>query len=123
MKLSVFQDDFEVATLDELRRHLCTRFEKEFGSFWLWRESGSSMALMVRGDDAYIHFFPEKGHPGFQPEESEQGGDECVEFRADNFELTPMPRSLVLSATKGISIFEEYFTTGAKSELIIWTEL
>ena len=123
MKLSVFQDDFEVATIEQLRRHLGVRFEKIFGSFWLWHESGSSMALMVRGEDSYIHFFPKKGHPGFQPEERDQGGDDYVDFRADNFVLTPMPRSLVLPVKSGISIFEEYFTTGSKSASVTWTEL
>lgn len=123
MILSVFQDAHEVSTLDGLRPHLVKRFNEQFATFWLSSANGSSMALMIRGADAYIHFFPRKDHPGYQPEANTAGDERWVEFLADNYERTDIPRSLVIPTEKATAIFEEYFRTGAPSASIIWVEL
>ena len=123
MQLASFKSTFEVRKLDELREHLRHRHEEKFGSFWLDHPSGTKMALLVNGDEACIHFFPGGDHPGFQPEARAGDWSQHVEFRADNYEITPIPRPLVLPLTEALILIEEFFASGSLPAAIQWTEL
>lgn len=81
------------------------------------------MALLVNGDKACIHFFPGGDHPGFQTEARTGDWSQHVEFRTDNYEITPIPHPLLLPLSEALSLVDDFFVSGSPPAAIKWTEL
>jgi len=124
MKLAKFREIVEVNSLAELHEHLCFRHQTTFGSFWLWHDSGTKLALMVNDSDACIIFFFGERNPGFQSINARTNSpDEEVAFLADNYEPTPMSRYFTVPLSQAISVVDEFYTSGQHSKNIDWCEL
>ena len=121
MKLATFQQPVEVASIEQLRKELQFRHDCSFGSFWLWHPTGTELALMVNGSDAYIHFLPGGDHPGYQAAVRDRS-DEIL-FLADNYEPTPMPRFTTIPLATALIAVEEFFRSGQRPSSISWDSL
>jgi hypothetical protein len=121
MKLAKFREHIEVTTADELPKELQFRHDSSFGSFWFWHEVGTELALMVNGSDAYIHYFPGGGHPGYQAAVRE--GSDKILFLANNYESTPMPKFTTLSLSQALIAVDEFFQSGRRPSAITWESL
>ena len=121
--LRVFQEPYEAQNLDELHQRLSFRNDDDAACFWLYHDSGSELGVMFKGDDAYVHYFPGGGHPGFHPIGAirERGTD--VPFVADNHELTPVDRTMVVPCRIALSAIDQFFSSGAKPTAIEWESL
>lgn len=96
----------------------------DYGCIWLRHENGAQLAIMIRGQQAYPHFFPSGDHPGWQIAAIEAGNwDTSVEFHADNGELTPMPLALVLPIERTVELLQYFWQYGERTPRERWTSL
>ena len=124
MKLAKFQEEIEVNTLTELQMQLRSRRDVDFGSFWLWHESGTELAMMVNGNNAHLFFVSDDRRLMFQSCSPDSNApDEQARFLADNGEPTPMARYWTVPLFRAITVIEEFFRSGRRSESIDWDEL
>jgi hypothetical protein len=67
VKIADFDSVSDLTTPQEIEAALRKRHGAGFNSFWLSHGADKSPAIniMVNGDLAYIHYFPEDHHPGF----------------------------------------------------------
>jgi len=77
----------EIQNAEELRTALKFRHDSTFGAFWLWHHNDISLAILINGEDAYVDFFPQAGHPGWWA--SRRDGDDEIPFLAENYEPHP----------------------------------
>ena len=124
MKLAKFQEEIEVNTLTELPTQLRSRRGVDFGSFWLWHESGAELAMMVNSNDAYLFFVSGDRNLMSQSRSPDSDApDEEIKFFADNGEPTPVARYWTVPLFRAIVVIEEFFQSGRRSESIDWDEL
>lgn len=126
MYLSVFRDNYEVQSVDELRLHLQFRHEGQFGAFWITaaKDEFPAMALFINGAQACMFYIREEGDPGFHSLgiDSQNFKDE-VDFVIDNFQMDLYPVAMVIPTSQGISAFEEFFRTGVQPSSVGWFEV
>lgn len=80
------------------------------------------MVISINRDLAYLHFFPEDGHPGFQAVgDVTSGGD--VTFKQEGQGEFSMPRAVVVSVEQAYQAAAEFFRTSQLPACIKWTEL
>ena len=145
MKLAKFRDIVKANSMAELHEHLQCRHHGVFGSFWLWHEDGTELAVMINRDDAYLLFVSSDGvsqqstldlMTSPQVPRTYVGGtgpslyssytkaadspDEEIEFLADNYEPTPMCRLYTVPLSQATLAIEHFFASGQRSENIEW---
>jgi hypothetical protein len=67
MKIADFQGIYQADNIHELETILMKRYGGGFNSFWLSYDSDEypQIGLLVKGDLAYIHYFPKEYDAGF----------------------------------------------------------
>jgi hypothetical protein len=67
MKVEDFETGLDITTLRELEAILKKRHGAGINSFWLGHVAGGFPAIniVVKGDLAHVHYFPNEDHPGF----------------------------------------------------------
>lgn len=124
MKARYFLKEISVSSLGALHNLLGTRHKSELGSFWFYHPSGTELSVMVNRQDAYVHFFPGDASAGYRPIGAEPDmWESFVEFLADNYESTPVPRAMVVPIERAILAVEEFYQSGAKPEALEWEQL
>ena len=111
--------------VDELRAQIQFRDSSGFASFWLWHDNGAEMAVMLNGQQAHIHFFPNDGSEGayslatVPPEHPE----ETVEFVANTGEPNPVRRRMVIDMPSAEEAIIFFFKTGERSDKLTWEDM
>jgi hypothetical protein len=124
MKIRTFRDNGSAETLAELRILLKARYQIHYGSFWLYHPDGPEMGLMVNDEEAYVHYFPGDGSAGYRPiGTTPDDWEDTVEFLADNYEVTPIPRAMVVPLQKAMAVIEEFFAASALPKTLQWERL
>jgi hypothetical protein len=67
MRIEDFDSDRDLTTPLEIEAALSKRHGAGINSFWLSQggEKRPTINIMVNGDLAYVHYFPDDDHPGF----------------------------------------------------------
>ena len=62
-----FETELDITTLPELEAALNKRYGVGINSFWLCHVAGGFpvINIVVKGDLAHVHYFPNEDHPGF----------------------------------------------------------
>jgi hypothetical protein len=118
MLISSFDQETRVNTLSELREALSLR-EGPVGCFWLGDE-WPRLVILVKGEDASVHWFAEVEHPGFYAVGPNPDWDGVVEFVVDNRETSELPIAMVIPWHEALVAAEEFFRTGQKAASLRW---
>jgi hypothetical protein len=120
----IFRDAKPASTLADAINYISGVAPDDYGCIWLRHDNGTQLAIMIKGQQAYPHFFPRDDHPGWQVAAPEAGDwDTSVTFHADNGELTPMPLALVLPTERTLEILRYFWHHGERSPAEQWTSL
>lgn len=123
-QVHIFHDAKPGLTFADAIRYVSGIAPDNYGCIWLRHESGTQLAIMIKGQQTYSHFFPCGDHPGWQVAATEAGDwDTSVNFRADNGELTPMPLALVLPIERSVEILRHFWQHGERTLREQWTSL
>ena len=123
-------DDFggqhEIGTSDELRAILQAKYDGSYNEIWLGDPEGKSMAISVKDELCYLHYFPGGGHPGFHsvgdivdPE------DGMTIFRTGNaLEEQEIMNDAIVPFANAVAAAEEFFADPTKlPQAVAWEEL
>ncbi len=114
-----------LTTESQLEEALRLHFTQDTAELWLSGEARfPCLAILVRGEHANVHWFPEEGHPGFQSvsEASDVDGETTVTFRAGGQE-TQVSRHWIVSADLARRAAREMFHSTDRPECLVWEEL
>lgn len=110
------------SSVDELKELLQSTRNGDFGEFWLGSEIFPALAVHIHAELAYLHFFQEESHPGFQSV-GNVNSEEYVEFQQDGQGSFYMPRAFVIPVEQAYQAAAEFFTTSQLPACIAWNEL
>ena len=123
MQIRAFNEELQASALEELRHVLTQRHEGKFGSFWLVRNDGTRLAVLVNADEACVHYFPRVDHPGFYAIGDSGEWEIQVLFLAENYEPMEVPRAMVVRVGAANAAAEEFFLSSKMPPLFNWVEL
>ncbi len=116
--------------LEDLENILRFRTDKGLNEFWIWISEeieNPCMAMLVKNDYAYLHFFPEEGHPGFQSvgqdTDLDEDGDSTFYTGSDSGEEVSVPNYAVLPFQMAVNAVKEFFETKEMPQSVDWEEL
>jgi hypothetical protein len=83
------------------------------------------MSLLVKGDLAYVHYFPKPSHPGFRSLGSiVQPAKEMTIFYLDNLQQEqPVLNNAIIPFHAALDAAKEFFQTKVLPKCIPWVEL
>jgi len=122
MKVAIFREVVDVHSIAALHQHLRYRHESRFGAFWLTHANGNKLAMLVSYDAALLHFFTAQDGP-FYFSVGKGSPDEEIPFLADNYESSPMTADHAVPLTDAMTVVDEFYATGQRSERIKWDDL
>jgi len=111
-----------IGTLNELQQVLRESRTGVFGEFWIGEKDQPTLAIHTNGDLAYLHYFPEHGHPGFQAVGDVNLEGEVLFKMAGQADFT-MRRAVVVSVDQAYQAAAEFFTSRSMLGCIKWSEL
>jgi hypothetical protein len=124
MKLHVFDKEFEVNDIQQLRRHLEFRYQGKYGAFWLEADNGESLAIFINVVNACMFYIKEEGDSGLSSLSHiyADNFDDTREFIIDNYQRDEYPLAMVIPLNEALEEFEGFFKTGQLPRLINWNE-
>jgi hypothetical protein len=124
-------DDFNhtvmVSDEEALERALRVRYA-DANSFWLTHdhEKNPAVSILVRGELAYVHYFPSESHPGFASvgscENVARAGSTIFFMDSVNQEQEILNASVV-PFSKALKAATEFFSHKELPSCLEWTEL
>jgi hypothetical protein len=92
-----YDTEYIVTKPEEIEAALSKRYPGGINSFWLYRgpEQFPSINVSVKGDLAYVHYFPREGHPGF----ASVGNADPRSSETSIFFIRPTEKIWVLNST------------------------
>ncbi len=116
-----------VNTISELEQLLQKRYCNDANSFWLSHndESKPSMSLLVKGDIAYLHYFPSESHPGFASSRNDENliDGTTIFFLDSPDQEQEILNSSVVSFAQALKAATEFFYSKNLPKSINWSEL
>jgi hypothetical protein len=124
MKLQIFDKEFKVNDIEELRKHLKFRYKEKYGTFWLEADNGESLAIFINGMNACMFYIKEIDDSGLSSLNQIRADnfEETMEFIIDNYQMDEYPLAMVIPITKALEEFEGFFKTGKLPRIITWNE-
>jgi len=121
VKLSVFQETHDVASVAQLQSLLSLRHEGKYGAFWLKDGDGPSLGMFVNGDEACLYYYRDREDTGahslgYQPDNF----DEQVDFLIENYQRDLYPRAMVVDRPQAEKAFVEFFQTRDLPKSVNW---
>lgn len=122
-----FGGHYKISNCDELKTILHKRYNSIYNGIWLSTEpEGASMSILVKDDLAYVHYFPEKDHPGFHSVgNTVTPKNEMTTFRAETVsQEQPIVNNAIIAFSAAINAATDFL--GDPSQLpnaIEWNEL
>jgi len=129
MLVEGFDGEVDIQSVPELLAKLRTERKDGLGAFSLWGTNRTSLAVMIRGDLAFVYFFPddEGNHPGYEPTGMTPPGSPSSVFflqtcgtTANGFDI---PADYLVSSEAAYTAAAEYFEKQVLPPAITWLEL
>jgi hypothetical protein len=128
MKIEDFGGAHDANSASELEKILQKRYGSGANGFWLSHDNERSPAisLLVKGDLACLHYFPDELHPGFL---SVGAIEELTPSETTTFFLdTPdqeqeLPNSAVIRFSKAVEVAKDFYASKELPRSIRWLEL
>ena len=127
MKIEHFGGFIECNEIKEFESILNIRYGKGANEFWIYGENRyPCLSIMVNCEYAYLHFFPEHKHPGFQsigmntdlPE-----GEMSIFYTNTIDEEIEIINDAVIPFSTAVTAAKEFFITSELPKCIEWFEL
>ena len=127
MKIEHFGGFVECNGIEEFESILNMRYGKGVNEFWVCgKDRYPCLSVMVNGEYAYVHFFPEHKHPGFHsvsintrlPE-----GKTSVFYTGTIYEEIQISNDAVIPFSFAVTAAKEFFNTLKMPKCIEWFEL
>jgi hypothetical protein len=128
MKVSDFENQYDVNTIAELRAVLAKRYPvdgHQANSFWLAHAAPFPlMSILVKDDVASVWYSENENNPGSNSTGtlSDMPRGENSAFYL-NGERQWMPNESVISVSEAVQAAEEFFTAGTRPKSIAWLDL
>jgi hypothetical protein len=128
MKIEDYHTVYHTTKLSDIEVALRKRYRAGRNSFWLFHGGNKFPAIniMVIGNLAYIHYFPEERHPGFASVGTLPGlrsGEETDFFLSSSDEPLGVMNEAVVQFSDALQVAREFATSPALPESIKWSEL
>lgn len=126
MKVEHFGGRVELSADDAVDSVLEQRFGGRWNEYWVsGDEKYPALAILVAGDTACVHYFPEDGHPGFISVSKNNNAQGTVEFRTNTIqEKIEVPKSAVVPLSDARGVFIQFLENrGELPSAIEWLEL
>jgi Immunity protein Imm1 len=126
MKIFDFDSECDVNAPADIEIALGKRHPGGINSFWLCHgpERFPSINISVKGDFAYVHYFPRKGHPGF----ASVGRSDLRSGAMTDLFISPTEDISVLNSTlvpfsDALKVAQEFAISGVAPTCIRWDSL
>lgn len=127
MRIDDSKGTYQTKNSSELETVLQRRYGPGLNSFWLSHdgESYPTVALLVKGDLACLHYFPKDSHPGFLSigPVQELKPDGATTFLLDNLDEAEMPNSSVVYFHQAVEVAKEFLASKELPKSVQWIEL
>ncbi len=128
LQIEDFEGLHEANSISTLESLLMKRHKDESNSFWLSHGSKRhpSLALLVKGELAGLHYFPEESHPGFVPAGNIAGltsGKTTTFYMDDGGEVVQVVNDAIVPFSAALVVAKEFFFSEAMPKAIKWVEL
>jgi len=128
LRVEDFDGLHEANSVNALEKILLKRYNEEANSFWLSHEDKRhpALTLLVKGNLAGLHYFPEESHPGFVPAGNIAGlksGEMTVFCMDKGGEEIQVVNDAIVPFSSALVVAKEFFSSQALPKSIRWTEL
>ncbi len=127
MKIEHFGGLIECNEIKEFESILNLRYGKEVNEFWIYgQDRYPCLSIMVNGEYAYMHFFPEHKQPGFQPigmNTDLPEGEISIFYTNTVDEEIEIINDFVIPFSTAVTAAKEFFTTLEIPKCVEWFEL
>jgi hypothetical protein len=118
----------DATSVNALEKILTKRYNEEANSFWLSHENRRhpALTLLVKGNLAGLHYFPEESHPGFVPAGNTAGlksGEMTIFYMDKGGEEMQIVNDAIVPFSSALAVAKEFFGSEALPKSIRWTEL
>ena len=127
MKIHDYDTVWDVTKPADIEVALRKRHGAGRNAFWLSRGSNEfpTINIMVNGDIAYIHYLPERRHPGFSSIGMVPGlksGEESVFFPSSSNEPLEIMNEHVVGFSDAMKVAQEFAVSAMMPKSIRWFE-
>jgi hypothetical protein len=127
MRIQDYETVWDLTDPEEIEAALSTRHGGGRNAFWLSHgsEGFPTISIMVNGDLAYIHYLPERRHPGFSSIGMVPGlpsGEESVFFPSNSNEPLEIMNEQVVRFFDAKKVAQEFAVSAAMPKSIRWFE-
>jgi hypothetical protein len=127
MRVEDFETMREVATPPEVEAALSKRHGDGINSFWISHgaELRPAVNITVKGDLAYVHYFPNEDHPGYGSTAKLPGPtptETSVVFLSPN-EMIWVPNDEVVPFSEALRAAQEFAISKTRPKCIRWRSL
>jgi hypothetical protein len=128
MRIEDYDAVWQVTSPADIEAALRRRHGAGRNAFWLTHGSNKSPAIytMVRGDLAYVLYFPKDGHPGFASIGTVPGlspGGDTSFYPSDSNETLEILNEAVVRFADALKVAQEFAISPALPKSIQWCEL
>jgi hypothetical protein len=127
MWVEEFEGGVDITTPQDLETALTKRYGDGRNSFWLAHEAGKFPAIniMVRGELAYVHYFPVERHAGFASVAKVAGPrpNETSIFFLYPTEKVWVLNSALIPFSEALKVAQEFATSNTMPRCIEWFAL
>jgi hypothetical protein len=128
MKIEDFDSVQDLSTPLEIETALGKRHDSGLNSFWLSHgaERFPAINIMINGDLAYVHYFPEERHPGYAsvggpPNLTREGITNFFPHPSD--EPFDIRNDAVVPFSKALKVAQEFAASKGMPKCIAWRSL
>jgi len=128
MKTEDFDSVQDLTTPLEIERALSKRHDSGINSFWLFHgaEERPAINIMVNGDLAYVHYFPDDDHPGYGSAGAVPNlsrGGKTNSFMHSSDQPNPIRNDAVVPFSKALKVAQEFAVSKSLPKCIPWRSL
>jgi hypothetical protein len=128
MRIQDFERVYDANASDEIDSAMAKRYGSGVNAFWLSHGSSKypSILILVNGDLASLHYFPEEGHPGFRSVGTVQGlepGGTTAFFMNNVKEEQPILNDSIVPLSTALKAAKEFSASTELPHSVEWFEL
>jgi hypothetical protein len=128
MRIHDYETAWNLTDPEGIEAALSKRYGAGRNAFWLYHgsEGHPAINIMVNGDLAYVHYFPEDRHPGFASVgtvPSLRPGGDTIFFPDDTDDTFDIVNEAVVRFSDALKVAQEFAISPALPKSIQWSEL